>query len=882
VTDLTFLPYLRRGLVRHVAAADPGSGGLDAAVVAMGITVAGEPIDADVGMLAPHRVASIAPGEILRRYPAPGAADVEPNYFPLIEFAAPDLPWRYTPATFRAQGKLRPWVVLVVVEADADGIEYTGTTGGTGVLRVEPDLIAQLPPAAETWGWAHVQSSRPFAEVAAAVEDEPSALLSRLVCPRLMDPGVRYRAALVNAFAPADDERSEPAWTASSSEPVDLVVYDTWTFTTSVEAGDFESLCELLLPATEVAELGVRAVDVTRPGLDVKWPKTPWVVDLVGALADPGVISDDPPPGTTEFSAVVEPILDDVLGRTADGGNPRDYDALRDDPIVGLPFYGSWPSRATGVPDGGWPRALNLRTTRRMAAGLGARTVRHNQEALMAAAWDQLGAVREVSDELNRGRLGAEVGRTWQARVAEVESGDRLNLAAPLLSFVQVHGEPARKLLADSLAPVATLDRVWVRRTPRARGASAATAFVRGTRLDASAIQREAFSYQTVAAPEGMQPIDGTLFVADESRSLLSATAVAYARTSGLAAQIGGVRLAGYVQGGSIRVRRSSSPFDPPLDLDLEPVPASADDVAVAVADLDPLLAMRASLVARIPALEELIPSGELPAQLLLAPEFRDALYWDLAELDPDVIVPGLGDFPENRVRLLAVNAGFVGAYLVAANHALACEFLWREFPADLTATYFPRFFDYVDPDQNDIDPIDGWAPGSSLASNLPNAEGSTAILIRGDLVRRYPEVNVFLAPMLGPKQADYAGAALPSFEGRLGEDVLVVGFPLDTDVVLGRAGGPEHFVVLEERVTAPRFGLDVDRDGDLTTWAELAVTDFPAAAEHVRTGPIPGEIGSPELGGVKWGRNAAHFAAAVHQSPFRRLFPATRLVGSS
>ena len=58
-------------------------------------------------------------------------------------------------------------------------------------------------------------------------------------------------------------------------------------------------------------------------------------------------------------------------------------------------------------------------------------------------------------------------------------------------------------------------------------------------------------------------------------------------------------------------------------------------------------------------------------------------------------------------------------------------------------------------------------------------------------------------------------------------------------------------------------------------------MTDFPETADHFQTGPIPGEIGSPEIGGVKWGRNAANLAAAVHQSPFRRLFPATRLVGS-
>lgn len=112
MTDLTFLPYLRRGLARHVTTADPGSGGLGPAVVSAGLTVAGVPIQSEVGMLAPHRVASIAPGEIVRRYPAPGAVDVEPNYFPLIEFAAPDLPWRYTPGKHRAQGKLRPWVTL--------------------------------------------------------------------------------------------------------------------------------------------------------------------------------------------------------------------------------------------------------------------------------------------------------------------------------------------------------------------------------------------------------------------------------------------------------------------------------------------------------------------------------------------------------------------------------------------------------------------------------------------------------------------------------------------------------------------------------------------------------------------------------------------------
>ena len=878
MTDLSFLPYLRRGLARHVELADPGSGGLGPATVPMGLVVAGQPIQSVVGLLAPNRVESIAAGEIVRRYPTPGAVDVESNYFPLIEFGAPDLPWRYTPGKQGAKERLRPWVMLAVVEADADGIEYTGTSGAVGVLHVEPDQLHQLPPADEIWGWAHVQSSRPFEEVAAAVEDEPGALLSRIVCPRLMKPGLRYRAALVNAFAAGDEERAEPAWAEGSSDPVDLVVYDTWTFTTSAEAGDFESLCELLVPADEVGELGVRAVDVTNPGLEVDWPTRPMVIDLVGALADPSVITDTPPPGTTEFSAVVEPILDDVLGRAPDPKDGRGgYNALRDDPVVGLPFYGSWPSSATSVPDAGWPRALNLRTNRRLAAGLGARTVRQNQEELMAAAWDQLGAVREVSDELNRGRLSAEIGRTWQARASQVQTGDRLNLAAPLLTFVQVDGEPARKVVADSLAPIATLDRVWIRRTPRARGASASSAFVRATRADATVTELAAFAYQGVAAPQGTHAIEIELTLEDEGRNLFSAAAAAHVDRTGLATLIGGEKLAGYVLG-DIQlnpVRRTErAPFSAAPQ-------ASAAAVAAAVSGLDPLMSVRASLVARIPALDGLLPSGELPAQLALAPEFTDALYWDLAELDQDVIVPGIGEFPNNRVRLLAVNAGFVGAYLVGANHELAREFLWREFPADLTATFFRRFFDYEDPETVDIDPIDDWPPGSSIASNLPNSEATTAILIRGDLVRRYPDLNVFVAPTGSRGKADYAKSVQPSFEGRLGADTLVVGFPLDPDVVLGHTGGAEYFVILEERSVAPRFGLDLGRSGPLTTWDELAVTDFPEAADHVETGPIKG-LGSPKLDDVKWGRNAAHLAAAVHQRPFRRLFPASRLVGPS
>ena len=51
----------------------------------------------------------------------PDATHVETTSFPLIELAAPDLPWSYTPAAPAARGRLRPWLVLVVVE-DGEGV----------------------------------------------------------------------------------------------------------------------------------------------------------------------------------------------------------------------------------------------------------------------------------------------------------------------------------------------------------------------------------------------------------------------------------------------------------------------------------------------------------------------------------------------------------------------------------------------------------------------------------------------------------------------------------------------------------------------------------------------------------------------------------------
>ena len=85
------------------------------------------------------------------------------------------------------------------------------------------------------------------------------------MCPRRLQPGRRYRAAIVPAFAigrdaalgrPLDAHADlQPAW--RDGEPAELPLYHTWTFSTSPEAGDFEALCKRLEPDTEGGRIGL-------------------------------------------------------------------------------------------------------------------------------------------------------------------------------------------------------------------------------------------------------------------------------------------------------------------------------------------------------------------------------------------------------------------------------------------------------------------------------------------------------------------------------------------------------------------------------------------------------------------------------------------------
>jgi hypothetical protein len=891
--ELTFLPHLRRGMAAAASTPDPLAGPFPAPVTAEAwVSVEGRRVTRTVMLEGAGEVTGLGTGQVVRCEPQPGSTDVEPNYFALCEVAAPDLPWMMTPAAPGQNERLRPWLVLVVVRRQ-EGVSVAGrSTTDLAVLTIEPPatVAAELPDLADSWAWAHVQASVPTDQIGATVATGGSGVLARFLCPRRLVAGTAYYACLVPAVDAAvarglggqpATESLEPAWDlAAPPERIELPVYHWWEFATG-ETGDFESLCRRLQPDTGEAVMGLHAMDVRDPGL-VTPAARPVIVDLEGALMTLGASPRRwPSDHRDRFTAEIEPVLDAAIATPITAvAEPGRYDPAVDDPVLTPPAYGAWPSAVTELPDSGWVRGVNVSPVRRAMAGLGAAVVRANQEALVAAAWDQAGDLRAAASLVNQARLAAEIGESWARRARSLPDADVLQLTRvlhPVLddgdrsvrSSVLASGAPAGLFSASYLRrtrPGSTLWRDWRRLAgDDARlAANHAGTVLAATRAGSDSSLRVALAFADYVVPKGTQCVDPTL------RSAPATSRPARSRTvPGVPGTPGGPVIPGI------------------------PRPTASPAAAVR-ADLVPHRAVRTSLVARVPALDAVLAPGALPSALTVAPRFDDALYWDLLALGASWIVPGIELLGANRVRLLAVNTPFVGAFLIGANTEIARELRWRDYPIDLRATCFQRFFEYVaDPDRTDITELSGWDTTASIVANMGGADVTmTAIVVRGDLVRRYPSAHWFLQPAQlaeeGWQPVDGAVVEI-SFLGALDAQTAVYGFDVDPDTVRGNRenGVGGYFVGVEERLGAPRFGLDpatrahftgTPRGWDEASWGHLVDSrEALDALTHARATGL--RLDGATLDGTTWGRNSAHMARATWQRPFRMLMHADLLI---
>ena len=445
-----FLPWVRQGAASGIttpdslSSAQPANVSLPVSVTVTNVTVPAR----EVRLYGPADVVGIDPKQVVRVQPRHQTTNFETNFFPLIEFDRPDFPWLFTPAKAGAGERLRPWICLVVVRKRAGVTFGRMELSPLPVLEFTIPVAEELPDLDESWAWAHAQVVGSLTDDIGMIKDviqtAPARTVSRLMCPRRLDPDVAYVACVVPAFevgrkaalgfpvAEQELERLEPAWRLDQpTAPFQLPVFYSWEFTTGPE-GDFESLVRDLKPRPLPVTVGTRSLDLTDPGFGLP---SGGVIAMKGILKPPEPVTSQPQPVPQSLQRKLAGILNEPVRALI---QPETQD-----PLVAPPIYGATYALRDLVEVGAsvphWLNDLNLDPRDRIAASFGTRIVQEDQEHLMASAWKQVDEI-EKENEARRRRQLASTTRdvTWVRHVRSFDDDGLLQVTGASLAKVAV------------------------------------------------------------------------------------------------------------------------------------------------------------------------------------------------------------------------------------------------------------------------------------------------------------------------------------------------------------------------------------------------------------------------------------------------------------
>lgn len=957
MADLTsanylFLPWVRQGAAAGIQTIDmtPNQAGVVSVTAKLRVNDTPD-LERQVRLYGPGDVTGIDVQQVIRTEPRNLATDFEPNYFPAIEFDRPDFPWLFTPAKADGGGRLRPWLCLIVVRKQQGVTLNVDRNLPLAVLEIKDPARPEreLPDLSESWAWAHVQltgSSPDPTALKNSLAGDPALTLSRLLCPRRLDPLTEYYACVVPTFELGmkaglgipiqrdqvrDDEKElKPAWTIGAGSPseVKLPVYFHWEFRTGV-GGDFEALVGLLKArdARDMPRVGKRLIDISRPGFNI----TPMLeagttLDFEGALRVLNVATGEWPESTRKnFQVELKKILD------------APWEAMNQenkDPLVAPPIYGCWQAarhtvNITPAPPASltWLEDLNLDPRHRAVAALGTRVVQTEQEQLMAAAWEQLGEIERVNQLRRQAQLGRTVNGVYHARhFTKLSDEVLLKVLAPAQSRVVIEATvnvAPRALLSQRIAKSAVPDRAVsapMRRFTSTRGTIStrfrtvgAPSITIMARLNTSSMLRLQVNESGLATMD--QVSDGLIGV---PIVLQLKPSVRYERASTAirtAPRLGNFKI---VAEGVVPKRTlldfTPAPADSPdADMFRKVVTAHQDHLGRLFAPSTPPASppnlfegdfkgkllrsinpettiharIKASVVLAGAAAE---PVGDSLEPILDAPEFPQPMYEALRDLSQDFLLPGLENVPANTVALLETNSAFVESFLVGLNAEMSSELLWRNYPTDQRGTYFRQFWDTsAGSAQLDIDAINKWGE-RRLGQNSPNATGKLVLLIRGELLRRYPNTVIYaVAAVRRSGRLDLSREAKderhPLFRGTLKPDVTFLGFDLNRNDAIA---DPGWFFVIQQQPTEPRFGMDVadfvkpPQLPPLTSWNDLSwrhLVNTEVELQALSHASIKTVL--PDIEKAKWGTdsNSAHHAYITLQRPVRIAIHASQMI---
>lgn len=202
-----------------------------------------------------------------------------------------------------------------------------------------------------------------------------------------------------------------------------------------------------------------------------------------------------------------------------------------------------------------------------------------------------------------------------------------------------------------------------------------------------------------------------------------------------------------------------------------------------------------------------------------------------------------------------------------------------------------------------DIIPLHRWK-NNGLGSNGNQSRDNLVLLIKGDLLKKYP--NTVIYAVIGqedptgiaakiPALPEYTGGdpgliKYPMFSGSLGSETTFLGFDITDDEARGMGANPYGwYFVIEERVSEARFGMDLN-SGNLVTqldsWDNLSWNHIPNNAANAtqcieydnyindKTPPAP--INNE---GLDWNSSSGDIARITLQKPVRIVIHAGKMI---
>jgi hypothetical protein len=299
-------------------------------------------------------------------------------------------------------------------------------------------------------------------------------------------------------------------------------------------------------------------------------------------------------------------------------------------------------------------------------------------------------------------------------------------------------------------------------------------------------------------------------------------------------------------------------------------------------------------------------PENIFPA--MAYPDIEDPMYAPLRDISSELLLPNLKLIPPNTISLLETNQKFIESYLVGLNHEMGRELLWREYPTDQRGSYFRQFWDVqgiIQPSEGkteaelteehkDIAPIDTWASNSDLGRhNKRDAQGDAkqlVLVIRGDLLKRYPNTIIFAQKAIAPTNpADDPVIDLsldaeefkkevkfPLYKAEILPDIKFFGFDLTVEEARGTETTPGFtdslgwFFVIQEIPGEPRFGMDISYDpgSDGITWDDLSWESFGGTPLSIIQATVRPTLTPSDNHPDKWGSSSADMAYVLFQKP--------------